>query len=70
MQTPTFLTLEEQDTLVRYYLGLFSTAAKQYGMNLRIQLTAMTFFSRFYLKRSVMEYEPKLLLYVSPFPSD
>jgi len=66
--SPDFVTRKEHDTLIRYYLQLFTNAANAYGLNLRIRLTAMVFFSRFFLKRSVMEHEPKLLLYVSSTP--
>jgi len=56
------LTVEEECELVRYFSRQLLYVCQHHGLDYRVQSTAAAFFSRFYINRSVIEYDPRTIL--------
>ncbi|ANB14327.1 TFIIH complex kinase subunit CCL1 [Sugiyamaella lignohabitans] len=61
------LSLEEEADLVSLYASKIGEIAKSFNMPSQVKATAISYFSKFYLVYSVMDYHPKNILYTSVF---
>lgn len=59
--------MDEEVLLVRYYCAQAAKIVRE-GFQLpeSLETTAVTYLKRFYLKNSVMEWHPKVVMYVVP----
>ncbi|KAJ3009152.1 hypothetical protein HKX48_008139 [Thoreauomyces humboldtii] len=68
-EQPDCLTWEEQLTYCRFYEGRISDYCKKLGLDRFVQATALAYFRRFYLRNTVMDYDPKYYLMTCVFLS-
>lgn len=61
------LTPEEEAKYLHYYCQSIITTANHFNMPTQVKATAASFFRKFYLVNSVMEYHPKNVLYTTLF---
>ncbi|KAI3403862.2 hypothetical protein KGF56_003292 [Candida oxycetoniae] len=61
------LTTEEESTYLDFYIQNITTTCNFFKMPTQVKLTAASFFKKFYLVNSVMEYHPKNVLYTCIF---
>eukprot|EP00899_Mesostigma_viride_P025841 jgi/Mesvir1/6441/Mv19524-RA.1 len=57
-----FLSVEEEVLLRKYYEHKIQAVTAAFNFPRKIQSTALIYFKRFYLRRSVMEYHPKAIM--------
>ncbi|KAG2733745.1 hypothetical protein G9P44_003270 [Scheffersomyces stipitis] len=63
----TLLSFEEEAKYLNYYTQNIIPIAKFFKMPTQVKLTAVSFFRKFYLSNSVMQYHPKNIMYTSVF---
>lgn len=63
----SLLTLEEESTYLDFYIQNITTTCNFFKMPTQVRLTAASFFKKFYLVNSVMEFHPKNVLYTCIF---
>ncbi|CAK9438605.1 uncharacterized protein LODBEIA_P28290 [Lodderomyces beijingensis] len=63
----SLLTPEEESTYLDFYIQNITTTCSFFHMPTQVKLTAASFFKKFYLVNSVMEYHPKNILYTCIF---
>ena len=61
------LTLEEELGLIKFYSSKVEEIAKVFHMPSQVKATAISYFRKFYLVYSVMDYHPKNMLYTCVF---
>ncbi|RCK56080.1 Cyclin CCL1 [Candida viswanathii] len=63
----SFLTPDEESTYLDFYIQNITTTCNFFKMPTQVRLTAASFFKKFYLVNSVMEFHPKNVLYTCIF---
>lgn len=63
----TPLSLEDENDLVRFYASKIHALVTLFGMPSVVRATAISYFQKFYLTNSVMEYHPKNIMYTCVF---
>ncbi|KAK6457811.1 cyclin-like protein [Scheffersomyces xylosifermentans] len=61
------ITFEEESKYLNYYTPNIIQIAKFFKMPTQVKLTAVSFFKKFYLENSVMQYHPKNIMYTCVF---
>ncbi|CAH6723175.1 cyclin Ccl1p [[Candida] jaroonii] len=61
------ITLDEEIKYLNFYAKNILEAAKYFKMSTQVKSTALSFFKKFYLLNSVMQYHPKNILYTCLF---
>lgn len=61
------LSFEEEQKYLHFYCEKIISTADYFNMATQVKATAMSFFKKFYLVNSVMEYHPKNILYTCLF---
>jgi cyclin H len=61
------LTLDEELKLIRFYASKVENITKLFQMPSQVRATAVSYFRKFYLVYSVMDYHPKNILYTCVF---
>lgn len=61
------ITLDEEIKYLTFYAKNILEAAKYFKMSTQVKSTALSFFKKFYLLNSVMQYHPKNILYTCLF---
>ncbi|CAI5758836.1 unnamed protein product [Candida verbasci] len=61
------ISYEEELTFLDFYIQNITTSCNFFKMPTQVRLTASSFFKKFYLNNSVMEYHPKNILYTCIF---
>lgn len=61
------LTFEEEHALVLGYASKVERIARSFNMSSQVKATAVSYFRKFYLVYSVMDYHPKNILYTCVF---
>jgi cyclin H len=59
-----YLTVEDEQSLVTYYLQQLTRLCKMFKFPVNVESTAMTYLKRFYLRNTCMDYHPKNVMYV------
>ncbi|KAI8907129.1 cyclin-like protein [Entophlyctis helioformis] len=67
--SPQFLTWQEQMQICRFYEGKIMDFCQFFGFDKVVRATAIAFFKRFYLNKTVMDYDPKVILITCLFLS-
>ncbi|CAK9780137.1 cyclin-like protein [Cutaneotrichosporon oleaginosum] len=63
LPTPAYLSVDDELLLVRFYCSHASTICRQgFGSPEEVEATAISYIKRFYLKNSVMEWHPKVIM--------
>eukprot|EP01126_Amoeba_proteus_P002129 TRINITY_DN10668_c0_g1_i1.p1 TRINITY_DN10668_c0_g1~~TRINITY_DN10668_c0_g1_i1.p1 ORF type:complete len:185 (-),score=34.09 TRINITY_DN10668_c0_g1_i1:477-986(-) len=57
------MSIEEEEAMKTFISDKMFLACAQLGLSHHTQGTALTFFHRFYLERSVLEYHPKAMMF-------
>ncbi|KAJ1675753.1 hypothetical protein EV182_000651 [Spiromyces aspiralis] len=57
-----FLSVDDELTLIDYYQQSITTYARLYNLPDQVKATAITFFKRFYVHNTVMDYPPKNIM--------
>ncbi|GMM29021.1 TFIIH complex kinase subunit [Martiniozyma asiatica (nom. inval.)] len=63
----TLFTIEEEGKLVGYFTRKIEDLGRFFNLPLHTRLTAMSYLQRFFLKNSVMDYNPQELMYTCLF---
>lgn len=63
----SILTPDEESTYLDFYIQNITTTCNFFKMPTQVRLTAASFFKKFYLVNSVMEFHPKNVLYTCIF---
>ncbi|EMG46826.1 CCL1 Cyclin CCL1 [Candida maltosa Xu316] len=63
----SLVTAEEESTFLDFYIQNITTTCNFFKMPTQVRLTAASFFKKFYLVNSVMEFHPKNVLYTCIF---
>ncbi|ORX39396.1 putative cyclin-dependent protein kinase regulator [Kockovaella imperatae] len=59
----SYLSVQDEQLLLRFYLSQASTIIRQgFGLPEVVESTAMSYLKRFYLKNSVMEWHPRIIM--------
>jgi cyclin H len=61
------LTLEEENELVIFYASKIGEICRMFNMPSQVKASAVSYFRKFYLVYSVMDYHPKNILYTTVF---
>ena len=64
------LTFEEEQALVLGYASKVERIARSFNMSSQVKATAVSYFRKFYLVYSVMDYNPKNILYTCLFMAE
>lgn len=54
-----YLTVEDEQSLVTYYLQQLTRLCKMFKFPVNVASTAMTYLKRFYIRNTCMDYHPK-----------
>ena len=66
---PDCLTAGEEQIIQDYYiLGLQKMSSETLKLPLSVEATALAYFKRFYLNNSVMDYNPKDIMFTVHYP--
>ncbi|TDL28406.1 cyclin-like protein [Rickenella mellea] len=63
----SFLTPEEENLLVKLYIGKISQLCGLFKFSEEVEATAITYLKRFYLKNTVMDWHPKNVMLTALF---
>ena len=64
MSEVEYLTVQDEISLVTFYLAKIPQLAQAFRFNEAVASTAMTYLKRFYLRNTCMDYHPKNIMYV------
>ena len=63
VQPVEWVTVEEQLDYIRFFERKIMDYCQFFKFNETVQATALMFFKRFYIEFTIMDYEPKKILY-------